>query len=56
MRWRNHSSATAPCAAWNERRVGKPGGGGSNERDTKNPLIAANRTVTASASASGRLA
>ena len=44
-------SATSPCAAWNGRTVGIPGGGGWRRRCCISPANAATRHVTASGSA-----
>ena len=41
----------APCAAWNARTVGRPGGGGSNACRVKYPAIAASTVSTAAGSA-----
>ena len=40
-----------PCAAWNARSVGSPGGGGRSEWSTRKPLKAATRTARMSRSA-----
>ena len=50
VRRRNQARATSPCAAWNGRRVGSPGGAGRRECDTKKPATAASNTVRASGS------
>src|SRR4051812_42728119 len=41
---RSQRSATSPCAAWNARTVGSPGGGGSRALTAKYPAIVATRT------------
>jgi hypothetical protein len=43
--------ATRPCAAWNNRIVGRPAGGGISDIRVKYPAIEATKVVTASGSA-----